>query len=625
MSNKDKWKDIISKLDYAFQPIVNVHTGVCFGYEALLRNYKKLGFNCIYDIFDEAYQDQMLYKIDLWLRKKAIKSFVKIKYHEKTKLFLNLDNRVVEMPDYTPGNTSKILDKYNLSANALCFEISERHEFKSYVQTKSILGLYKQQEYKIAIDDFGTGFSGLQLFYYSEPDFVKIDQFFINNIARDVKKRLFVMNIISLAHALGIAIIAEGIETEEEFYACKEMNCDLIQGYLIQKPTSNLSHLRFEYKIVNLLNKKNKRRENLDQELLYKQVEYINPVVINAAMLTVFDSFRKSNRNTYLPVVNESNEPLGIIRENDLKKYAYSAYGKELVRNKNSTEFVTKCPIVEINTKVEEILEIFSVAEDSEGIIMSENGKYIGFLNARSLLNVLNEKNIRIAQDQNPLTKLAGNTVINEYISKVLGDQYKNFILVYFDFDHFKPFNDKYGFRVGDRAILLFADILKQASHLNGLIKGPVGNGVGYMGDDRCFIGHVGGDDFFTGFESKDDDFADIYKKIRDIIEQFACNIASYYDVEDRKRGYIESLDRDGNSKLFPLLTVSAAVLHIPAQHALPSTEELSLIIATLKKRAKASTEKIGLASLTKKTNWTENLIYHGDFFESNDLLTFSQ
>src|ERR1035437_1973453 len=94
--------------------------------------------------------------------------------------------------------------------NSVCFEISERHELIFCQETASAFNAYKRQAYKIAIDDFGTGFSGLSLLYHSEPDFIKIDRFFIAEIENNPKKRLFVSDVIKLAHVLGIQVIAEG-------------------------------------------------------------------------------------------------------------------------------------------------------------------------------------------------------------------------------------------------------------------------------------------------------------------------------------------------------------------------------------------------------------------------------
>ncbi len=133
-------------------------------------------------------------------------------------------------------------------------------------------------------------------------------------------------------------------------------------------------------------------------------------------------------------------------------------YGHELIQNptfsKNLARFIERYPIADMHASIEKILEIYAQNDRLEGILMVDNLKYVGFLSARSLLKVLNEKNLRIARDQNPLTRLPGNTCIHEYVSNALHDVLQSFGLVYFDFDNFKPYNDTYGFRKGDRIIV---------------------------------------------------------------------------------------------------------------------------------------------------------------------------
>ena len=73
-----KWNWILDKLDIAFQPIVNIHTGKIFAVEALLRNHQEVGFNSIHDIFDQLYLDDLIYSFDIQLRHKAIAKYVQI-------------------------------------------------------------------------------------------------------------------------------------------------------------------------------------------------------------------------------------------------------------------------------------------------------------------------------------------------------------------------------------------------------------------------------------------------------------------------------------------------------------------------------------------------------------------
>ncbi len=584
----DKWRTIVfGIIDHAFEPIVNIHTGATFGYEALLRNYQAAGFETIWEFFESAYNEGALYQVELFLREKAIEKFCRSGLQERLKLFLNVDNRVLEMSDYQQGNTAKILARYKLPASAICFEISEMHRLSGSDAVMQILHLTKSQNYKIAIDDFGTGFSGLQLMYYASADFIKIDRFFISNISNDSKKRFFVASIINMAHLLGITVIAEGIETEQEFYICRDLGCDLIQGHYIQKASTEVRDMKIKYEIVEMLVRKDRRKVSQDQEIIYNQSEYIPQIPITATMEEVFNKFLEFDNYSFFPVTTENNEPIGIVREKDLKAYTYSMYGRQLLKNKSFgktlRDFIVKCPIVDINTKAEKMLEIFSVGETVEGIIVTAQMEYIGFLSAKALLRVLNEKNLMAARDQNPLTKLPGNTLIYGYVSEALVDIDSDYILVYYDFDNFKPYNDRYGFRNGDRVILLFAEILQKR-----------------FSRENCFVGHVGGDDFFVGF--KNIRFEEAQELTAIAIQEFTEGVKPYYDETDRTRGYIESKDRDGKVKIFPLLTVSAAMLEIPKHRSPLSMDEISTTLAEMKKSAKGVQGGICAATVNKLT-----------------------
>lgn len=100
---------------------------------------------------------------------------------------------------------------------------------------------------------------------------------------------------------------------------------------------------------------------------------------------------------------------------------------------------------------------------DSLGIFITQSEKYRGFINLNSLLTLSYKRNIEIATNQNPLTKLPGNNQIEKFISNSFENANINTThIIYFDFNDFKPFNDNYGFRQGDRAILIFSELLQK-------------------------------------------------------------------------------------------------------------------------------------------------------------------
>lgn len=183
------WLGYLDDLDIAFQPIVSIHTGKLYGVEALLRGVQEIGFHSIDAFFDRAYIAGVLYTLDLALREKVFKKFTAIENYNNIKLFINLDNRLLEMSNFSTGNTERLLKKYQLLKEMICFEISERHEIVDPQVFEEILNHYKQGYYSIAIDDFGVGVSGFKMLYRSTPDIIKIDRFFLGSIPTDLKKR----------------------------------------------------------------------------------------------------------------------------------------------------------------------------------------------------------------------------------------------------------------------------------------------------------------------------------------------------------------------------------------------------------------------------------------------------
>jgi len=519
------------------------------------------------------------------LRKKAFAKFSEFKLNKQIKLFFNFDNRLLDSRDYAPGSTLKSLDDFGYSKDDVSFEISEKHQICETADASNTLSAYRSQGFKIAVDDCGAGFSGLQLLYYTEPDYIKIDRFFIQNLASDPKKRLLVSTIVNLAHIMGCLVIAEGVETSDEYNSCMDIGCDMVQGYYIQRPTTRMEELKTIYPEIKQLTFANRRScISKDRSLIKEQINSIKPVYSDCNMITVFEKFKTGDNTSFFPVVNRYEEPLGIIKDTAFKEFIFSKFGRQLMENpafgRDISRFITKLPIADIHSSVEKLIEVYTQHNVQEGIIIVDNMKYLGFLSPHNLLKMINEKNLTLARDQNPLTKLPGNTTIHDYFSEALSNIKSTYFLIYFDFDNFKPYNDTYGFRNGDRLLLMFADLIKQAA----------------LPKNR-FAGHVGGDDFFMGIEGEN--LKEIEKEMAALGEKFRNNAESFYDPETIKRGYCVAKDRAGIQTQIPLVTVSTAILELPDHvERSCSMERASTIIATLKKQAKKSASKISSGTI---------------------------
>jgi diguanylate cyclase (GGDEF)-like protein len=136
------------------------------------------------------------------------------------------------------------------------------------------------------------------------------------------------------------------------------------------------------------------------------------------------------------------------------------------------------------------------------------------------------------------------------------------------DLDHFKSYNDKYGFLRGD-------EILKMTARL-------LTNAIRKLGSPEAFVGHIGGDDFVCIVPPDRLDGV-----CQEIIKNFDMIVGNFYDEDDRIHGYIESTNRKGEKEHFPIMSISIAVVtnkHRPIQH----IGQVSAIAAEVKKRVKS-------------------------------------
>lgn len=557
-------QEIAQKVTFAFQPIVNIHNAKTFAFEALIRDVEKCGVNSIDEFFNKAFKENYLHSLDLLLRQKALSLFKQIKVPPYVKLFYNLDNRILNVSDFRSGLTSELLEKESFSSENLCFEVSEKQELLILGANDNVLlNFYKSQGYKIAIDDFGTGFSGFKLLYGSSPDFIKIDRFFISQLQKHNKKQIFVNKMVDLANSLGVKVIAEGVETQEEFYACKDLGCSYIQGFFVQKPSKNLNSLKSKSSIIQALCD-NEKRGKKNERLLLSRLEKFVSLKDTANIGDVFAIFKANHSQEYVPILDKNSYPVGIIEENDLKNYTYSLYGKSLIETKSVAKYLKECAVVDVGLGIEKILKLH-IQNKHKSLVVVQNNAYAGVLSSRILLDIINEQNLNEARDKNPLTKLLGNNSIHKFISNIVREK-RPCLLAYFDFDNFKPYNDNYGFRNGDRAILMFAEILQKEKSLD-------------------FIAHIGGDDFFVGL--KTDDFLNAYKLFSKLCIDYKNSCLSLYNKEDRQNGFIISKDRQNNETSFPLLNVSLALVEVKKHFKLINSFYFDEILSTLKHEAK--------------------------------------
>lgn len=583
-------EDAEIKLEYDFQPISDIHTGEVYGFEALLRNTKALGFQTPNDIFDFATSIGCLPEFELSLREKSIEKYSRIKNCKNKILFFNVYGKILEEDGFLINETKEILEKYDLNPENLCMEVPETYEITSLEIIEQFVSMSRNMGFPFAIDDFGRGYSQLKLLYEYEPDILKIDRFFISSIQEDARKRLFVSSVVDLAHTLGIRIIAEGVETAGELNVCRAIGCELVQGYFVARPIRDLTQILEYYPLVAQL-KEDQKDENISEHnILDAEIEKLPTLHENDPIFNAIDIFKRFPEQTILPIVNLNGKPKGIIKEVDLKPYLYTTFDHDLLNNSKTDNslrrFICRCPIADIQTRLEHLVET-TTGMHSSGLIITKNGRYYGFLSNLSLLKIANQIRLQNAEDHNLLTKLPGNTLVSDYTSREAQQSGTERFFCFIDFNYFKPFNETYGFSTGDRAIILFSELMRR-----GFITA------------NAMLGHISGDDFFIGL--KEEAIDDVATALQILRTQFSWQAESLYKSDHLKQGFITIQDQHGITKRISLLTFSIAILHLPKSLVINDKDLLERYIAKLKRGAKTSPNGILIGAFNDNNEMIE-------------------
>ncbi|WP_162287869.1 EAL domain-containing protein [Indiicoccus explosivorum] len=224
-----------------FQPIVDLTTGKLAGAEALLRwEHPEMG-NIPPDRFiPVAEETGLIIPIGEWVLQTACRELREWQKAgaETFTIAVNLSLRQFYQPDLTEM-IGRILEEAGISPEKLTIEITESMTMNVKKAT-SILYRLKHSGVKISVDDFGTGYSSLSYLKEFPIDYLKIDRSFIRDIALSNGNKNIAATIITMAHNLGMKVIAEGVETSEQLSFLKQQNSDEAQGYLFSKPLTGL-------------------------------------------------------------------------------------------------------------------------------------------------------------------------------------------------------------------------------------------------------------------------------------------------------------------------------------------------------------------------------------------------
>ncbi|UUA74754.1 EAL domain-containing protein [Cellvibrio sp. QJXJ] len=214
----------------AFQPIVNYRTREIFAHEALVRGLNNEGAGQIF----EHVNDSNRYRFDQACRTKAIKLAAELGM--KSLLSINFMPNAVYRPELCIRTTLAAAEKYNFPIEQIIFEITESEKVDDLAHVRNIVDYYRQRGFKTAIDDFGAGYAGLNLLAEIQTDIMKLDMALLRNIDTRKSSQIIVRGIVQVCAELGMTVVAEGIETHEEYAVLRDMGIGLFQGYYFARP-----------------------------------------------------------------------------------------------------------------------------------------------------------------------------------------------------------------------------------------------------------------------------------------------------------------------------------------------------------------------------------------------------
>ncbi|WAJ26800.1 EAL domain-containing protein [Antarcticirhabdus aurantiaca] len=226
-----------AKLDFdfsmAFQPIFDVGENRIWGYESLVRGLNGEGAGAILS----RVADSQKYRFDQACRIKAIELASRLfPAGEQRQLSINFLPNAVYEPAACLRATLAAAKRSGFPKSSIMFEFTENEMVQDTAHLRNIIAEYRRHGFITAIDDFGAGYAGLGLLADFQPDLIKIDMKLVRGIDTSRARQSIVAGMMHVARDLDIRVLAEGIETENEYRVLRAAGVNLFQGYWFAKP-----------------------------------------------------------------------------------------------------------------------------------------------------------------------------------------------------------------------------------------------------------------------------------------------------------------------------------------------------------------------------------------------------
>ncbi|MBS4218031.1 EAL domain-containing protein [Bacillus sp. FJAT-49711] len=222
----------------AYQPIIDAKTGKLSTCEALLRwDHSEYGLIPPMQFIPIAEEIGLIHSFGNWVLKNACKQTKKWQEMGMKSLSVSVNVSAFQFQNrHFIDEVKSTLVYSGLEAKYLHLELTESAMLNHTMEAINTMHILNELGVNISIDDFGTGYSSLSYLKQLPIHRLKIDRSFINHITTDSPEYAIVNAIMTMGHGLGLNVVAEGVETKEQLHLLKQLKCDYIQGYLIEKP-----------------------------------------------------------------------------------------------------------------------------------------------------------------------------------------------------------------------------------------------------------------------------------------------------------------------------------------------------------------------------------------------------
>jgi EAL domain-containing protein (putative c-di-GMP-specific phosphodiesterase class I)/GGDEF domain-containing protein len=523
-----------------FQPIFSFGEARVLGFEALVRGPEGSAIETPFELFGAAEREGRLIELNIVCIQEVLRAFARRSLPGL--LFLNISPQLIVQKGFDQSRAARFLESLGVEPRRVVIELTEDASFDFALVHDSLM-LYRAMGFRVAIDDLGEGFSSLRLWSELSPEFVKADKHFVTGIAHDAVKLQFLRAIQHIAESSGASVIAEGIESGDDFRLVKELGIALGQGWFIGRPEAapraDVSRAAAaangdERIRVPPMTRLRPGSEPRAGDFL-RAVEPVDPAT---PLCDVAGRFSRSTGIGAIPVAADQGvegvasraivEPLAVDPRHMNEPIARYVEGSPIRADAELDLPALAAMLVEADSR-----------RLADGFVILSHGRYVGMGRSQDVIRALQGANAFAARHMQPLSLLPGQVPMHEHLDRLLARRLPFSVWVA-DIDEMAGLNDAEGFPKGDALIHATARLLERACD---------------AGID--FAAHVSGTRFVVLAQS--DDWRERSARV---VAGFRELLAEQVSGATFARGYFTAESREGR-RLRPLPRLVVGILPV--------------------------------------------------------------